>query len=67
MGCVEPTTLALIVKYPNWPFCDNVGLPKMPKWLALSIGGHNHNPRAWTDPLNSKQLTFGVHGLQNKR
>ena len=53
------------------PKIDDFGLTwdylKMPKWLVLSIGGHNHDPRARTEPFKPKQLTFGVHGLQNKR
>ena len=39
----------------------------MPKWLVLSIGVHNHDPRARTEPLKPKQLTFGDHDLQKTR
>ena len=39
----------------------------MPKWLALSIKGHNHDPRACTEPLKPKWLTVGDHGLRNMR
>ena len=43
MGCLEPTSLALIAKYPK---IDRFGLiwdnQKMPKWLFLSIGGHKY-------------------------
>ena len=57
MGCVEPTTLSLIVKYPNWPFYDNVGLPKMLKRLALSIEGHKEVPTTQTKILELWCLT----------
>ena len=39
---------------------------KMSKWLVLSIGSHNHDPRARKEPLKSKRLIFEDHGLRNK-
>ena len=46
MGSLEPTIVTIIAKYPQ---SDHFGLAweylKMPKWLILSIGDHNHDPR----------------------
>ena len=36
----------------------------MPKWLVLSNGGHNHDPRARTDPLKPNWLTCGDLGYK---
>ena len=55
-------------KIPKVAYFDPTGdYQKMQKWFVLNIGGQVHDPGGRTEPMKPMQLTFGDHGLQNKR
>ena len=54
MKSVEPTTLALIAKYPNWTFRANLGLQKNAKIVCLKYR------RSQTVPKNPNKITNTV-------
>ena len=60
-----PNILALVAKTPNWPFWANLGAPKNAKMVDFKY--HDHETRVRTEPLTSKWLTLGDHGLRKIR